>query len=127
MDRISGFRWPFFNLCKLTTFAAYLDCSIFLICCSGWVWESFPTNKVSVAILSRLGDFWLRLTGLLRRSDNLNTNNDEFFSVAILLPSQRHQGFCASRLHTSTVGNVKIARYERSYYCYIHMPTFHIV
>ena len=53
-----------FNLCKLTTFA-YLDCSIFLICCSGWVWESFPTNKVSVAILSRLGDFGLRLTGLL--------------------------------------------------------------
>ena len=52
-----------FNLCKLTTFA-YLDCSIFLICCSGLVWESFPTNKVSVAILSRLGDFGLRLTGL---------------------------------------------------------------
>ena len=23
-----------------------------------------------------------------------------------------------------TVGNVKIARSERSYYCYIHMPTF---
>ena len=63
MDRISGFRWPFFKLCKLTTFA-YLDCSIFLICCSGLVWESFPTNKVSVAILSRLGDFGLRLTGL---------------------------------------------------------------
>ena len=50
-----------FKLCKLTTFA-YLDCSIFLICCSGWVWEAFPTNKVSVAILSRLGDFGLRLT-----------------------------------------------------------------
>ena len=33
-------------------------------CCSGWVWESFPTNKVSVAILSRLGDLGLRLTGL---------------------------------------------------------------
>ena len=27
----------------------------------------------------------------------------------------------------STVGNVKIARSERSYYCYIHMPTFRIV
>ena len=52
-----------FNVCKLTMFA-YLDCSIFLISCSGWVWESFPTNKVSVAILSRLGDFGLRLTGL---------------------------------------------------------------
>ena len=51
-----------FNLCKLTTFA-YLDCSIFLICCSGLVWESFPTNKVSVAILSMLGDVGLRLTG----------------------------------------------------------------
>ena len=25
------------------------------------------------------------------------------------------------------VGNVKIARSERSYYCYIHIPTFHIV
>ena len=53
-----------FKLCKLTTFA-YLDCSIFFICCSGLVWESFPTNKVSVAILSRLGDFGLRLTGLI--------------------------------------------------------------
>ena len=42
--------------------------SIFLICCSGWVWESFPTNKVSVAILSRLGDFGLRLTGLYHLS-----------------------------------------------------------
>ena len=52
------------NLFKLTTFA-YLDCSIFLICCSGLVWESFPTHKVSVAILSRLGDFGLRLTGLI--------------------------------------------------------------
>ena len=30
-----------------------MDCSIFLICCSGWVWESVPTNKVSVAISSR--------------------------------------------------------------------------
>ena len=65
MDRKYGFRWSFFfNLFKLTTFA-YLDCSIFLICCSGLVWESFPTNKVSVAILSRLGDFGLRLTGLI--------------------------------------------------------------
>ena len=27
----------------------------------------------------------------------------------------------------STVGNVKIARSERSYYCYIHMPTFRTV
>ena len=27
----------------------------------------------------------------------------------------------------STVGNVKIARFEISYYCYIHMPTFRIV
>ena len=27
----------------------------------------------------------------------------------------------------STVGNVKIARSESSYYCYIHRPTFHIV
>ena len=27
----------------------------------------------------------------------------------------------------STVGNVKIARSERSYCCYIHMPTFRIV
>ena len=26
-----------------------------------------------------------------------------------------------------TVGNLKIARSERSYYCYIHMPTFCIV
>ena len=26
-----------------------------------------------------------------------------------------------------TVGNVKIARSVRSYYCYIHMTTFHIV
>ena len=38
--------------------------SYHLYFCSGWVWESFPTNKVSVAILSRLGDFGLRLTGL---------------------------------------------------------------
>ena len=53
--------------------------------------------------------------------------NDEFISVAILRLLQRHQGFCAARLHTSTVGNVKIARSERSYYCYIHIPTFHIV
>ena len=47
------------NSCKLTNFA-YLDCSIFSICCSGWVWEPFPTNKISkiqkkfVAILSML-------------------------------------------------------------------------
>ena len=27
----------------------------------------------------------------------------------------------------STVGNLELARSERSYYCYIHMPTFHIV
>ena len=33
----------------------------------------------------------------------------------------------AAGLHTSTVGNVKIARSERSYYCYIHIPTFRIV
>ena len=39
-----------------------MDCSIFLICCSGWVWESVPTNKVSVAILSRSNH---RLTGLI--------------------------------------------------------------
>ena len=65
MDRKFGFRWSLiFIICKLTTFA-YLDCSIFLICCSGWVWESFPTNKVSVAILSRLGYFGFRLTGLI--------------------------------------------------------------
>ena len=49
------------NLCKLTTFA-YLDCSIVLICCSGWVWESVPTHKVSVAILSRSNHI---LTGLI--------------------------------------------------------------
>ena len=30
-------------------------------------------------------------------------------------------------MYTSTVGNVKIGRFERSYYCYIHIPTFHIV
>ena len=45
-------------------FVDLLDCSIFLICCSGWVWESFPTDKVYVVILSRLGGFGLRLTGL---------------------------------------------------------------
>ena len=27
----------------------------------------------------------------------------------------------------STVRNVKIARSERSYYCFIHIPTFRIV
>ena len=48
----------------------------------------------------------------------LNTKNDEFISVAILRLSQHHQGFCATRLHTSTVGNMKIAP-EISYYCYI--------
>ena len=41
----------------------------FLICCSRWVWKSFPTNKVSVAILSRLGDFGLILTGLCVQPD----------------------------------------------------------
>ena len=30
-------------------------------------------------------------------------------------------------LHTLTVGNLKIVRSERSYYCYIHNPTFRIV
>ena len=39
--------------------------SIFLICCSGWVWESVPTHKVSVAILSRSNH---RLTGLLEKA-----------------------------------------------------------
>ena len=53
--------------------------------------------------------------------------NVEFISVANLRLSHHHQGFCAARLHKSTVGNVKIARSERSYYCYIHMPTFRIV
>ncbi len=53
--------------------------------------------------------------------------NDEFIGVAILRLSQHHQGFCAARLHMSTIENVKIARSERSYYCYIHMPMFHIV
>ena len=33
----------------------------------------------------------------------------------------------AAMIHTSTVRNVKIARSERSYYCYIHMPTFRTV
>ena len=33
----------------------------------------------------------------------------------------------SERLHTSTVGNSKIACYERSYYCYIYMPTFRVV
>ena len=61
------------------------------------------------------------------RSEILNTKNDEFVSVAISRLSQHHQGFCTARLHTSTVGNVKVARFERSYYCYIHMPTFRIV
>ena len=59
-----------------------------------------------------------------------NTKNDEFISVAILRLSHYHQGFCAARaarLHTSTVGNAKIALSERSYYYYIHMPTFRIV
>ena len=27
----------------------------------------------------------------------------------------------------STVGNLKIARFEGSFYCYIHMPTFRLV
>ena len=31
------------------------------------------------------------------------------------------------RYLTSTVGNLKIARSERSNYCYIHMPTFRVV
>ena len=34
---------------------------------------------------------------------------------------------CAATLHTSTIGNVKIARFERSCYRYIHMPKFRIV
>ena len=53
--------------------------------------------------------------------------NDELISVAILRFSQRHQGFCAARLHASTVRHFKIARSERSYYCFIHIPTFRIV
>ena len=56
-----------FYLCKLTTFA-YLDCSIFLICCSWWVWESFPTNKVDVAILSRSNHRLLGLKCLQQRT-----------------------------------------------------------
>ena len=43
------------------------------------------------------------------------------------LSQQHHQGFCAATLHTSTVGNVKIGRSERSYYCYIYVSTFRIV
>ena len=42
--------------------------------------------------------------------------NDEIISVAILRLSQHHQVFCAARLHTSTVRNLKIAHSERSYY-----------
>ena len=53
--------------------------------------------------------------------------NNLFISVPILRLSQRHQPFCAAKLHTWMVGNEKIARSERSYYCNIHMPTFHIV
>ena len=53
----------------------------------------------------------------------LNTKNDEFIGVAIL----RHQGFCAARLPTSTVENLKIARSEKIVFFYIHMPTFRIV
>ena len=51
----------------------------------------------------------------------------EFIGVAILRLSQHRQGFCAARLLTTTVGNVKIARSEGSYYYYIRMPTFRIV
>ena len=58
---------------------------------------------------------------------NCKHKNDEFISIAILRLLQHHQGFCAVRLHTSTVGNVKITRSERLYYCYIHMTTFRIV
>ena len=57
----------------------------------------------------------------------LNTKSDEFISVAKLQLSQHHQCFCAARLHTSTVGNLKIARSERSYFCYIHILTLRIV
>ena len=75
------------NLCKLTTFA-YLDCSIILICCSGWEWESVPTNKVSVAILSRSNH---RLTGLYQQFEHslsdgpvLQHAQDERISVYLL-------------------------------------------
>ena len=74
------------NLFKLTTFA-YLDCSILLICCSGWVWESVPTNKVSVAILSRSNH---RLTGLNASDDAgrlCHTTMD--FNVANIASSAR--------------------------------------
>ena len=66
-------------------------------------------------------------TIVIPRSEIFNTNNDEFIGVAILRLSHHHQDFCVARLHTSTVGNVKIARSEKSYYCYIHMPIFPIV
>ena len=32
-----------------------------------------------------------------------------------------------TRLPTLTVGNLKIVRSERSYYCYIHMSTYRVV
>ena len=43
---------------------------------------------------------------------NFKHEKYEFVSVAILRLSQHHQGFCAARIHTSTIGNVKIARSE---------------
>ncbi len=60
-----------------------------------------------------------RIRSYIRWSDILNTQHDELISVSILRLSQHNQGFCAARLHTSTVGNVNIAHSERSYYCYI--------
>ena len=58
--KIIWFLVTILNLCKLTTFA-YLDCSIFLICCSRWVWGSFPSKKVSVQIVSRSNHISTRL------------------------------------------------------------------
>ena len=87
---------------QLTTFA-YLDCSIFLICWSGLVWESFPTNKVYVAILSRLGDVRLRLTRLLRRERfepmdaSVLTNTFQLVQITHGQPEEHSTG-CGHRL-----------------------------
>ena len=67
---------------------------------------------------------------VVMQKQNCNAKNDEFISVAILLYIGSIAKACARAgllhaRHTSMVGNVKIA--DRSFYCYIHMPTFCIV
>ena len=94
-------------ICLSRVYSNYFKCNLPLF----YVYPAL-TIYLSILLLTIL-----TLLACTHSSDNL------FHTLMVIC----EKVFCAAGLHTSTVGNVKIARSERLYYCYIHMPTLRIV